>query len=42
VCDELKETAKEVGLNINVENIKAVVQNGKTRRIKNTKGNVNK
>ena len=33
VYEELKERAKEVGLNIKVEKIKVVVQNRRTRRI---------
>ena len=32
VYEELKERAKEVGLNINVEKIKTVVENRETRR----------
>ena len=33
VYEELKERAKEVGLNIRVEKIKVMVQNRKTKRI---------
>jgi predicted amino acid-binding ACT domain protein len=34
VYEELKERAKEVGLNIRVEKIKVMVQNRRTRRMR--------